>query len=103
MCVSADAYDDELSTRSGEAITTNVPSGARRARGQEADEVGHVAATHEDAPAVGGIADELGDPSDGLRFDLLAAGDSVHAPTFGFTADARKSPRIPIGAGDEVI
>ena len=56
--------------RSGEAIATDVPSGARRARGQEADEVGHVAAAHEQPPAVGGIANELGDPSDGLRFDL---------------------------------
>jgi hypothetical protein len=33
----------------------------------------------------------------------LAAGDSNHAPTFGFTAAPRKSPSIPIGAGDEVI
>ena len=26
----------------------------------------------------------------------------AHAPTFGFTAAARKSPRIPIGAGGAV-
>src|SRR5262245_49232272 len=33
----------------------------------------------------------------------VAAGESIHAPTFGFTAAARKSPRIPIGAGGAVM
>ena len=33
----------------------------------------------------------------------VAAGDNVQAPTFGFTAAARNSPRIPIGAGGAVI
>jgi hypothetical protein len=33
----------------------------------------------------------------------VAAGDSVHAPTLAFTADARKSPRTPIGAGGAVM
>ena len=33
----------------------------------------------------------------------VAAGDSVQAPTFGFTAAARKSPRMPIGAGGAVM
>src|SRR5215472_10804855 len=33
----------------------------------------------------------------------VAAGESIHAPTFGFTAEARKSPRIPIGAGAAVM
>ena len=33
----------------------------------------------------------------------VAAGDSIHAPTFGFTAEARKSPRMPIGAGGAVM
>ena len=28
-----------------------------------------------------------------------AAGDSTHAPTFGLSAAARKSPRMPIGRG----
>ena len=33
----------------------------------------------------------------------VAAGDSRHAPTFGLSAAASKSPRMPIGAGDEVM
>ena len=33
----------------------------------------------------------------------VAAGDSSQAPTFGFTAAARKSARIPIGAGGAVM
>ena len=39
-------------------------------RGQEADDVGHVAAAHEQAAAVRRVADELGDPAHRLRFDL---------------------------------
>ncbi len=33
----------------------------------------------------------------------VAAGASVHAPTLGFTAAARKSASMPIGAGDAVM
>ena len=33
----------------------------------------------------------------------VAAGDSVHEPTLGFSAEARKSPRMPIGAGGAVM
>ena len=33
----------------------------------------------------------------------VAAGDSIQAPTLGLTAAARKSPRIPIGAGGAVM
>ncbi len=33
----------------------------------------------------------------------VAAGDSVHAPTFGFTAAASRSPSMPIGAGAAVM
>ena len=33
----------------------------------------------------------------------VAAGDSVREPQFGFSADARKSPRTPIGAGGAVM
>ncbi len=33
----------------------------------------------------------------------VAAGASVHNPTLGFSADARKSPKMPIGAGGAVM
>ena len=33
----------------------------------------------------------------------VASGDSRHAPTFGFTAAASRSPSIPIGAGLDVM
>ena len=33
----------------------------------------------------------------------VAAGDRAQAPTFGFNAEARKSPRMPIGAGGAVM
>ena len=54
----------------GDAVLAHVPAGLRRARGQEADEVRHVAAADEQPAAVDRVADELGDPSHGLRFDL---------------------------------
>ena len=47
-----------------------VPTGFRRARREEADEVGHVAAAHQQPAARGRIADELRDPSHGLRLDF---------------------------------
>ena len=39
-------------------------------RRQQADDVRHVAAAHEQAAAAVWIADQLGDPADGLDFDL---------------------------------
>jgi hypothetical protein len=39
---------------SGDAVLAHVPAGLRRARGQEADEVRHVAAADEQPAAVGG-------------------------------------------------
>ena len=33
----------------------------------------------------------------------VAAGDRTHAPTFGFSAAASRSPRMPIGAGGAVM
>jgi hypothetical protein len=53
----------------------------------------------EEAAAVRRKLDRLGNPPDGLRPISVAAGDRIHAPTFGFTAAASRSPRMPIGAG----
>ena len=53
-----------------DAALAHVPAGLRGARGEQADDVGHVAAADEQAAAVGRVADELGDPADGLRLDL---------------------------------
>jgi hypothetical protein len=33
----------------------------------------------------------------------LAIGERVHPPTLGLTAAANKSPKMPIGAADEVM
>ncbi len=33
----------------------------------------------------------------------VAAGDRTRAPAFAFSADASRSPRMPIGAGDAVM
>ena len=51
-------------------VLAHVPVGARGARREEADQVRHVAAADQQAAAVAGIADQLGDPADGLHFDL---------------------------------
>jgi hypothetical protein len=32
-----------------------------------------------------------------------AAGDNSQPPTFGFNAEARRSPSMPIGAGEDVM
>ena len=40
------------------------------ARGEEADEVRHVAAAHQQPAGVGRKSDQLGDPANRLRFDL---------------------------------
>ncbi len=42
--------------------------------GVEADEVSHVAAADEETAAIGGVVDHLGDPADGLGFDLAGHG-----------------------------
>jgi len=33
----------------------------------------------------------------------LASGESVHAPTLGFTAAANSSAKMPIGAAEDVM
>jgi hypothetical protein len=38
-----------------------------------------------------------------LGLDLGRHGARDHAPTFWFTAAASRSPRIPMGAGEEVM
>ena len=57
-------------TRSVMTVATDVPPGTRGACGEEADEVRHVAAAHEQSPAAGRIANELGDPANRLCLDL---------------------------------
>ena len=54
----------------GHPAHPHVPAGLRRARRQEADEVRHVAAAHEQPAAAGRVADELGNPPHRLRLDL---------------------------------
>ena len=49
---------------------SHVPASLRRARGDEAHEVRHVAAAHEQAAGVGRKSDQLRDPPHRLRFDL---------------------------------
>ena len=56
------------------AFGAYVPACFGLAGGEEADEVGHVAAADKEASAVGGIAEHLGDPADGLGFDLACHG-----------------------------
>jgi hypothetical protein len=53
-----------------DAVRANIPIRTRSARGQEADEVGHVAAAHQQPPAIGGIANQFRDPPDRLALDL---------------------------------
>ena len=54
----------------GDAFLAHVPARLRRARRQEADEVRHVAAAHQQPAAVVRVADQLGDPAHRLRLDL---------------------------------
>ena len=48
------------------ALVAHVPAGLRGARRQEADDVRHVAAAHEEAAALRREVDQLGDPPNGL-------------------------------------
>ena len=48
------------------ALLAHIPTGFRGARGQEADEVRHVAAADEQSAAIARVADERGDPPHGL-------------------------------------
>ena len=52
------------------ALLTNVPAGLGGTRGPEADEVCHVAAADHEPAARHWVANQLGDPAHGLRFDL---------------------------------
>ncbi len=63
-------------------------AGLRGAGGEEADEVRHVAAAHQQAVAVGGKPNQLGDPADGLRFDL--GGDRRQPPGADVLVDRRR-------------
>ena len=63
--------------RPGHAFGAQVPIGARAARGEGADDVAHVAAAHEQATAVGGIAQKLGHPAHRLGLDLGRRGHQV--------------------------
>ena len=56
------------------AFGADVPACLGLTGGEEADEVGHVAATDEESPAVGGVAEHFGYPADGLGFDLACHG-----------------------------
>jgi hypothetical protein len=55
---------------SSDALPANIPAGFRRARGQEADQIRHVAAADQQTAALDRVADERGDPSHRLRLDL---------------------------------
>jgi hypothetical protein len=55
---------------SGDAVLPYVPAGLGRTRGEEANDVCHVAAADEQPPAIDRVADELGDPSHRLCLDL---------------------------------
>ena len=58
----------------GDAFLANVPGGLRSTRGEEADDVSHVASTDEESAAIDRVTDQLGDPSHGLRLDFSGSG-----------------------------
>src|SRR4029079_1141611 len=63
--------DAERSSASAEdALLADVPSGFRSARGEEAHDVRHVAAAHEQPAAVSPIANEGRNPPDGFGLDF---------------------------------
>ena len=51
-------------------MLADIPAGLRLTGSEEADEIGHVAAADQQSAASGRIANQLGDPPDGLRFDF---------------------------------
>ena len=67
-CVSFRGGVDTQARPTGDALLANIPTGLRGAGSQEAREIGHVAAAHEQAAAVGRVADELREPSNNLAF-----------------------------------
>ena len=67
---SGGGVDPERRSRRREAAGPDPFAQHRPPAGQEADEVGHVAAAHQQPAAGLGIADQLGDPAHRLRLDL---------------------------------
>ena len=86
------SIDHQLSpVDAADTIRANVPACACGPRREQADDIGHVAAADEQAAAARGISNQLGDPADGLRFDLGRG--------------RRQSPRTDVrvqGGGQEV-
>jgi hypothetical protein len=54
----------------GEPLRADVPRRGRAACREQADDVRHVAAAHEEPAAGGGVADQFRDPAHRLRLDL---------------------------------
>src|SRR5262249_61207902 len=64
-------FNESLPPRSfRHAILAYTPARFGSARSWQADEIRHVAAADEQAATIYGVANELCDPSDGLRLDL---------------------------------
>ena len=80
-----DAQRRRASPRSPAVRTSGGFGGAG---GEEADEVRHVAAAHQQAAAVGRKPDQLGNPADGLRFDL--GGHRRQPPCADVLVDGRR-------------
>src|SRR5215469_16571106 len=57
-----------------DAFLAHVPVSLRGTRGEEADEVRHVATTDEEPAAVRRVADQLGDPPHGLLLNFRGGG-----------------------------
>ena len=75
----------------------------RAAAREKADEVGHVAAAHQQAAAVGRDPTRSATQRTVCASISDATGESSHPPTLGFTAAASRSASMPIGAADEVM
>ena len=71
VCVSSEPYTRRRRpSPPAMPCVAHVPAGLRGARRQEADDVRHVAAADEQPAALGGVADQLGDPAHRLTLDL---------------------------------
>jgi len=78
----------------------------RCAGSQEAREIGHIAAAQEKAAAVGGVADELGDPSNYLAFHFGSHGSQVPGAdirVYRSGLQVCRSASIPMGAAVDVM
>src|SRR6185369_15311605 len=53
-----------------ETLLAHIPAGLGLTRGEETDEIRHVAAAHEKPAAIGRVANQFSDPPHGLRFDF---------------------------------